>query len=530
MNGSGKNRKHNPPQHYRGMHDAPDQYPEEQLDFAALQDEAPGPENSAAVNGTKSEIAVQDLPDLPKDLSGLEDLALKHVRPGAIIVFQEIQVSRATGWSPEVSAFKTAMVEFVEEDGLIEVTFALRDIPSENIQFDSKTGERVYSKFDIPAQDDDNDEEDYTSRQVYFGNLLNAKLFIPAPGENDKHSNGSVQCISESYPEAQETSKPADGSLDISLTTVEVPSSHKEELIAHNGNAEVPATASIVVNDSTVGNHSRPGMPTAEFDSEQKQTPGEQLEDTLNEGPTSSLYYSTHSPQFNGFTTPPEQEKSIREDDDDDEAIEANKELAHNHIELEDGDVDSAAAISLNSTQLHFQLIDQDMTDPEGEADKRNEPTLDDPWPASNGHQSPNSMDSSIHASQSQQDLQSPSPPAEFRNPRSRKSGLDGTISSDDDEELPTLEQIVSQVRASQASPSSTKRKPGKQKRRVQSSALDSSPNATVSQRPTLRSRTRASQASVTIDLTQTSDPVPESTSDEEDGDYVTQRSHSGWM
>ena len=99
-----------------------------------------------------------DLMDLPKDLSRYQTLSIDLAQPKAIIAFKQINMSARTNWSPSISSYRTAVIEKVLENGRLELHLALRDRPSHEKRYDPKTGERLYSKFEMPDTEDDDDQ------------------------------------------------------------------------------------------------------------------------------------------------------------------------------------------------------------------------------------------------------------------------------------------------------------------------------------------------------------------------------------
>ena len=95
----------------------------------------------------------EDLPEPPQDLSTLEDLQLSTAVAGSIIVFKHLELSAATNWQPVSSGYRTAKVIYASEDGDLELSLALRDRNRKDV--DPTTGERLYTKFEMPGMDDD---------------------------------------------------------------------------------------------------------------------------------------------------------------------------------------------------------------------------------------------------------------------------------------------------------------------------------------------------------------------------------------
>ncbi|EFR03001.1 hypothetical protein MGYG_06001 [Nannizzia gypsea CBS 118893] len=119
-----------------------------------------------------------DLPPLPKDISTLPDADNSNLLPGAIFAFKQLDLSKATNWQPEVSPYRTAIVENVKSADTITFRLAKRDRDVLDID-DADDGQpRSYTKFEMPGLDDI--EEDDGLRELEIQNLIDPKL-ISAP-------------------------------------------------------------------------------------------------------------------------------------------------------------------------------------------------------------------------------------------------------------------------------------------------------------------------------------------------------------
>ena len=133
--------------------------------------------NSSAVANHEPE----DLPPLPKDTSSLPDLQEERVKPGMIIAFKLLTFGAETNWSPLFSEYKTATVIESLENGDICVQLASRDRESRQKGYDPATGKRVYGRFEMPLDSDEDDEEDDDKIYKPFKQLLNPKIIQDAP-------------------------------------------------------------------------------------------------------------------------------------------------------------------------------------------------------------------------------------------------------------------------------------------------------------------------------------------------------------
>jgi hypothetical protein len=130
--------------------------------------------NHDQVLSTEKSPSEADLPLLPSDLSSLEVATIRNTRPGAIIAFKQMEMSENTNWCPVISEYRTCKVEKVLENGMIQARLAVRDVPLKEKKYDSETGERVYSKFEMPDSEDENEEQDVV--ELGFADMIDAKL------------------------------------------------------------------------------------------------------------------------------------------------------------------------------------------------------------------------------------------------------------------------------------------------------------------------------------------------------------------
>jgi hypothetical protein len=101
----------------------------------------------------------EDLAPLPSDPSTLPDLQEGKVTAGMTIAFKQLDMSEETRWSPLISAWRTAIVIATLENGDLRLSLALRDRKSREKNYDEYTGGRVYSRFEMPTESDEEDEE-----------------------------------------------------------------------------------------------------------------------------------------------------------------------------------------------------------------------------------------------------------------------------------------------------------------------------------------------------------------------------------
>ncbi|KAF2259779.1 hypothetical protein CC78DRAFT_620743 [Lojkania enalia] len=117
-----------------------------------------------------------DLPPLPEDPESLPSLSIVDLTIGAVIVFKTWDLNNL---SPEVSGFKTAIIEEICEDHIITLRLADRDVRCKEKKFD-QSGNRIYERADqFQLEDSDDDEEPGVERKA-FNELIEPKLLRPA--------------------------------------------------------------------------------------------------------------------------------------------------------------------------------------------------------------------------------------------------------------------------------------------------------------------------------------------------------------
>ncbi|MCJ1423827.1 hypothetical protein MMC29_001712 [Sticta canariensis] len=132
-------------------------------------------ETDASASASTGNGIIQDLPMLPVDMSICTPLTKKACLPGAIVAFKQLDMSQETNWQPKVSGYRTALVEHLMENGIIRMTLAQRDQPQVQKSYNQQTGERIYSKFEMPGFNDDEFLENGIV-ELSFAELIEPKL------------------------------------------------------------------------------------------------------------------------------------------------------------------------------------------------------------------------------------------------------------------------------------------------------------------------------------------------------------------
>ncbi|KAJ4267218.1 hypothetical protein NW762_003319 [Fusarium torreyae] len=134
---------------------------------------------------------VDDLPSLPSDMSTLPSLELTETKPGMVITWKQLLLSKATNWQPEMVS-KTGLVLSISEDSYLHILLAKRDRDQDDKEYDEHTGQRVYAKFEAPDFDEDNDEEDDGRREISWGEMSEPRLVQQAPASDTLETSDKI--------------------------------------------------------------------------------------------------------------------------------------------------------------------------------------------------------------------------------------------------------------------------------------------------------------------------------------------------
>lgn len=164
-------------------------YGEPTQETGLLSDDVEGQINQQLMNDLNEEALVgfsqgpEDLALLPSDLSILPDLQEDQVIPGMTIAFKQLVMGEETGWTPQYSEYRTAIVITTFDNGDIYLQLALRDREQRKKKYDEETGRRIYGRFEMPgnSEDEEEEEEDDGKLNLPFKQLLKAKIVQDAP-------------------------------------------------------------------------------------------------------------------------------------------------------------------------------------------------------------------------------------------------------------------------------------------------------------------------------------------------------------
>ena len=126
-----------------------------------------------------------DLPSLPSDITSLPLLEAGSVEPGMVITWNQLKLSKATNWQPQLSPV-TALVIGTKPDEPhdLNVMLAVRDREEDDKIYDEVTGERIYGKFEVPDMDEDEKEDDLKDdghRQVEWSEMIEPRIVQREP-------------------------------------------------------------------------------------------------------------------------------------------------------------------------------------------------------------------------------------------------------------------------------------------------------------------------------------------------------------
>ncbi|KAL6714041.1 hypothetical protein ACLMJK_008535 [Lecanora helva] len=114
---------------------------------------------------------------LPEDLTTCPTLTRETAHEGTVIAFKQLEMSAETNWQPRISEYRTATIDQVKSDGNLQMTPAERDCPNKQVEYDSRTGERLYAKFEMPGY---NDEDSDDKLEISFDELISPVLLLAA--------------------------------------------------------------------------------------------------------------------------------------------------------------------------------------------------------------------------------------------------------------------------------------------------------------------------------------------------------------
>jgi hypothetical protein len=123
----------------------------------------------------------EDLALPPDDPSILPDLKDGQAKVGMTIAFKQLEMSETTNWQPQISAYRTAIVISITDSGELQLTLAMRDRQQSIKRYDPHTGERIYSRFEVPDGDEMDEDDNKGMLNLLFSNLAEPKIVQEPP-------------------------------------------------------------------------------------------------------------------------------------------------------------------------------------------------------------------------------------------------------------------------------------------------------------------------------------------------------------
>lgn len=143
---------------------------------------------------------MDDLPTLPDDVATLPVLHLRDAKPGMVVSWKQMILSKATNWAPQILGLTAVIVSIDEATEELRVVLARRDrhLDGREKTFDEE-GNRVYDRFDAPDDEDDADGDDAEAdgyRTVQFSDMMDPRIVqqpLPSPQEATLHTIAETQ-------------------------------------------------------------------------------------------------------------------------------------------------------------------------------------------------------------------------------------------------------------------------------------------------------------------------------------------------
>ena len=169
-------------------------------------------DSGALTTKADSEVATDDLPELPTDIETYPTLIPATALQGSIIAFKQLEVSARTCWQPQISKYRVAAIENVPkavEGGILYLKLATRDQGNKEADFDPVTGERIYGKFEMPMLDEDKTN---SHLELSLDEMIEPRLIRPLPSVASR-MEGQEQWPTESAPLVQVEETPQEDSI-----------------------------------------------------------------------------------------------------------------------------------------------------------------------------------------------------------------------------------------------------------------------------------------------------------------------------
>lgn len=175
--------KHDPPLNYDEVVDEDLEEDDTQPKDVDHMSKAQNPSQPLTASKTLNTSTAAEEDDLPEilDYENLPTLSKSNLAQAEIIAYKELHINAR--FEPEQSPYRVARL-LSRADNTIMVKLALRYRKPKNVRHDEKTGQRLYNRFEIP--DDDDDEPDGGLREIDFDQMIDPKI-VKSNVERESH-------------------------------------------------------------------------------------------------------------------------------------------------------------------------------------------------------------------------------------------------------------------------------------------------------------------------------------------------------
>ncbi|KAJ9664669.1 hypothetical protein H2198_000015 [Neophaeococcomyces mojaviensis] len=148
---------------------ATDEHDTQEIEIVAT-DRGPSPSMTISKTLTAGSANEDDDIAVPSSFDVLTPLTDAHLLKGNVIAYKELQMNAR--FEPEQSSYRTARI-VTNDNGQLQLKLSAKDRRHTEAQYD-ETGQRVYNKFDMPDEDDE--EPDDGLRQLTIDEMIEPKF------------------------------------------------------------------------------------------------------------------------------------------------------------------------------------------------------------------------------------------------------------------------------------------------------------------------------------------------------------------
>ncbi|KAK5087275.1 hypothetical protein LTR70_007013 [Exophiala xenobiotica] len=143
----------------------------------AMDDKQPSQSVITSRTLTAGDEPVDDDMPIPEKFDDLPVLKQTDLAEGAVVAYRQLHMNDR--FEPEESPYRVARI--IAKNGKeLQLQLASKYRDPVDTQYDADTGERIYSKFDMPLSQGDHDEVDDGVRETSFDQLIRPKLVAPS--------------------------------------------------------------------------------------------------------------------------------------------------------------------------------------------------------------------------------------------------------------------------------------------------------------------------------------------------------------